>query len=101
VELTYISHDWQGVSALPKVSEFFGIVIYFFYNEHLPSHFHAQYGGAKAMIGIDDLVLLKGNLPPRVLGLVVEWALLHREDLRRAWGQARANEPIDPIEPLR
>lgn len=53
------------------------------------------------MIGIDDLVLLKGEFPPRALGLVIEWALLHRDDLRRAWGQARASEVIDPIEPLR
>ena len=30
---------------MPQISQFFGIVIYMYFNEHLPSHFHAEFGG--------------------------------------------------------
>jgi len=86
---------------MPKVSEFFGIAIYFFFNEHGPPHFHAYYSGATAMIAIEDLRVLRGQLPPRAMGLVVEWASLRREELRRAWAQANSNRSVDPIEPLK
>lgn len=58
---------------MPEVSRFFGIVISMFYNDHPPPHFHARYGGQKGLVAIESLTLLRGSLPPRVLGLVVEW----------------------------
>jgi hypothetical protein len=58
---------------VPKVSEFFGIVIYVYWRDHGPPHFHAVYGGDEALIAIRDLSVLRGRLPPRAMGLVVEW----------------------------
>ena len=29
---------------MPRVSYFFGILIRMFHNDHLPPHFHAEYG---------------------------------------------------------
>lgn len=52
-------------------------------------------------MAIDDLSILAGGLAPRATGMVAEWAALRRVELRRAWQQARASEPIDRIEPLR
>ena len=69
---------------MPKVSEFFGISIYFYYREHQPAHFHAIYGSDEAQIAIGNLALLRGKLPPRALGLVMEWAELHHDELSRA-----------------
>jgi hypothetical protein len=86
---------------LPKLSEFFGIAIYMYWGDHGPPHFHARYGGEKASIAIEDLSMLAGSLPPRALGLVVEWAVLHRDELEVAWQKASNNEPLDPIEPLK
>ncbi|MBN1772833.1 MAG: DUF4160 domain-containing protein [Deltaproteobacteria bacterium] len=86
---------------MPRVSEFFGIAIYLYYRQHEPPHFHAHYGGEQAEIGIEDNSVLRGRLSPRAMGLVTEWATLHREDLRRAWDQTRSHRPPDPIEPLR
>jgi len=86
---------------MPKVSEFFGISIYFYYRDHHPPHFHAIYGSAQAAIAIDDLALLEGRLPPRALGMVMEWADAHRAELERAWQQARERLPLDLIEPLK
>jgi hypothetical protein len=86
---------------LPKISEFFGIVIYVYYREHLPPHFHAVYGEEEVLISIDDLSVLSGRLTPRAMGMVIEWANLHQEDLRRVWTQAMNQKPLDKIEPLK
>jgi hypothetical protein len=85
---------------MPEVSEFFGIAIYFYYREHAPPHFHAVHGGEQVRVAIDGLSTLRGRISPRALGLVIEWASQHVDDLRRAWAQAAANLRPDFIEPL-
>ena len=62
---------------MPEISRFFGIIIAMNYNDHVPPHFHARYGGQKAIVAIQTLALLRGRLPPRAFGLVIEWATLH------------------------
>jgi len=37
-----------------------------------------DYSGQKALIAIENLEVLRGQLSPRTLGLVREWAALHR-----------------------
>jgi hypothetical protein len=64
--------------AVPKISEFLGIVIYVYWRDHGPPHFHAIYGEQEALIAIENLSVLEGKLSPRVLGLVIEWATLHK-----------------------
>lgn len=71
-----------------------------FYNDHNPPHFHARYGGQRALVVIDTLAVLEGRLSPRVLGLVTEWAALHREELREDWRLARQQAPLRNIAPL-
>ena len=85
---------------MPEISRFFGIVIAIFYNEHNPPHFHARYGDCKASIGIHDLAVMEGSLPPRALGLVMEWAAMHQSELLDAWEHARVNQPPQRIPPL-
>jgi hypothetical protein len=63
---------------VPEISRFFGIVIAMFYGDHLPPHFHARYGEHRAIIEIESGTVLTGRLPPRVLGLVTEWAAKHQ-----------------------
>ena len=43
-----------------------------YFDGHVPPHFHAAYGGEEAVVGIDALAVLHGNLPPRAQGFVVE-----------------------------
>jgi hypothetical protein len=85
---------------MPEISRFFGIIIAMFYNDHPPPHFHVRYGSMRAVIAIDDLALLEGDLSPRVLGLVVEWAAMHRQELLDNWNRARAQSPLSPVKPL-
>jgi hypothetical protein len=85
---------------MPRVSEFFGIVIALYYNGHAPPHFHAKYGGSEAEIAIETLETIDGSLPRRVFALVLEWAVLHREELRGNLNAARCGEPLSRIAPL-
>ena len=85
---------------MPEISRFFGIVVRMYYNEHVPPHFHAQYGEHQVEITIETLDVLKGKLPNRVLGLVLEWAAIHRNELRTDWERARNEEPLESIQPL-
>lgn len=80
--------------------EFYGIRIYFYFDDHAPPHFHVFYGEHEAEVAIESLEILAGPLPTRAYALVTEWALLRRADLRRAWRQATQPGPIDPIDPL-
>ena len=85
---------------MPEISRFFGIIISMFYNDHTPPHFHVRYGEQKAIIAIQSLVVLSGELSPRAFGLVMEWASLHREELQVDWDLARKQEPLIKVEPL-
>lgn len=85
---------------MPEISRFFGIIIGMYYNDHSPPHFHARYGGQHAVFEIDTLGLIVGSLSPRVLGLVTEWAALHRKELMKNWNLARQNKPLGSIKPL-
>ncbi len=85
---------------MPEISRFLGIVIAIYWKEHGVPHFHAKYGSQRASFAIDDLRLLEGALPPRVMGLVLEWATLHREELMEDWRLAMDKKPLRPIEPL-
>jgi len=71
-----------------------------YHNDHAPPHFHASYGGAEALIEIESLDVLAGNLPRRELRLVRTWARQHREELRLDWDLARRAEALRQINPL-
>jgi hypothetical protein len=85
---------------MPELSRFFGIIIRMFFNDHQPAHFHAIYQDHEALIAIESLDVLRGDLPRRALALVLEWAVLHREELRRDWQLAQSGQVPTPIEPL-
>jgi hypothetical protein len=85
---------------VPEISRFFGIVIAIYWKEHGIPHFHAKYGGHRASFSIEDMRLLEGKLPPRVMALVVEWAVIHRDELMNDWNLAMAKKPLKPIKPL-
>jgi hypothetical protein len=85
---------------MPEISRFFGIIIAMFYYDHPPPHFHVRHGGEHATIRIEDLTLDEGELSPTVLGLVKEWAALHRRELLDNWNRARAQSPLTRVEPL-
>ncbi len=85
---------------MPEISRFFGIIIAMFYDEHSPPHFHVRYNEHKAEIGIQTLSLLARRLPPRVMGLVIEWATIHQDELMADGLLARQQAELKRIPPL-
>ena len=86
---------------MPEISRFYGIIIFFYFREHNPPHFHAVYGEYEALIAIETLGIISGSLPPRALGLVMEWAALHQQELMHAWDQVVNHQQPGKIEPLK
>ncbi len=86
---------------MPEISRFYGIIIAMFHDEHNPPHFHARYGDARISIRINDLSIIVGSLPPRALGIVMEWASIHQEELMLNWNRAINYKPLEPVEPLK
>jgi hypothetical protein len=85
---------------MPEISRFYGIIIGMFYDEHRPPHFHVRYGEYEAVVRINELVVTKGSLPPRTLGLVIEWAAKHQKELLKNWEAIEAGRTIRRIAPL-
>jgi Domain of unknown function (DUF4160) len=83
---------------MPEISRFFGMVVQMYYGDHEPPHFHVRYSGQKALIAIETLAVLRGQLSPRALGLVTEW--VHRAELMEDWNLARVSARLNPIAPL-
>lgn len=90
----------RTINRVPRLSAFYGIVIYMYRPDHPPPHFHAQYGEHVAQITLGSLEVLNGDLPVRALRLVRELARLHADELARAWELAQALEPLLEIDPL-
>jgi hypothetical protein len=85
---------------VPEISRFLGIVITMYFNDHEPAHFHVRYGDFRATVSIRSSAILEGFIPPRVLGLVSEWAALHRRELQRNWTSLAREGKFQRIDPL-
>jgi hypothetical protein len=85
---------------MPEISRFYGIIIYMFYREHNPPHFHVKYQEYNAVIDIKDEIIY-GTLPRRALKLILEWMDLHKQELLINWRLMEQNRPLNKIEPLK
>jgi hypothetical protein len=85
---------------MPRLSAFYGLVIYMYWLDHAPPHFHAEYGDHEALIVIGDGSVFAGTLPPRALRMIREWRQLHLDELQAAWERASRRENPGTIEPL-
>ena len=86
---------------MPRISAFYGVVIYMYWNErdHPVPHFRAYHAGRRASVSTDGKVLA-GDLEPRALRFVREWASLRQDEVMANWERARRSEPLLGIEPL-
>ena len=74
---------------MPEIARFFGILIKMFFREHNPPHFHALYGEYMGEFDIENLTMIQGDLPPRAVSLVCEWAELHQKELLEMWNSQK------------
>ena len=85
---------------MPEISRFFGIIIKMYFGDHDPPHFHVGYNEFRAIVDIDRLGVINGYLPPRVLGLVIEWAEVHQQELKTNCETIKISGTFSKIEPL-
>ena len=84
---------------MPILSRFFGIVVYMYWRDHAPPHFHAKYQGQEVTIEIDTGKVV-GQINARALGLIQEWRQLHMGDLAEDWKLAEGKRPLNKIQSL-
>ena len=70
---------------MPEVTRFYGIIIKVFFGDHPPPHFHAIYGEYNALISIESLEIIEGDLPNRAQKMVIDWAQMYQKDLLAIW----------------
>ena len=87
---------------MPTISEFFGITVMMFYEDHDPPHFHVRYARFKAKFAIADLAVLSshGYLTGSDIGRIREWARSNQTALLENWFRCCRGEPIRKIEGL-
>ena len=84
---------------MPTISQFLGITIMMFLDEHNPPHFHAKYQDYNVIVEIKTGIV-KGKFPPRALRHLLEWTDLHKDELIENWNKAREGKDLDKIEGL-
>lgn len=70
-----------------------------YWDDHLPSHFHAKYGEYEITVNIETGVI-EGRFPKRALKLVLEWYESHKDELMENWELYRNKETLKQISPL-
>jgi Domain of unknown function (DUF4160) len=85
---------------VPRLAEFYGIIVYMYWKDHAPPHFHAFYAGDEAQVRIDDGTVIDGSLPRTAARLVREWTELRRTELLANWERAQRPESLVRIDPL-
>ena len=82
---------------MPEITRFYGIIIKMFFGNHLPPHFHAIYGEYTGIFSIDNIEMIEGDLPPRAIKMVKEWAEKYQKDLLEMWN-SQIFRKLPPLE---
>ena len=85
---------------MPLISDFFGISVSMYFDDHNPPHFHADYNDKKILVDIQKGRVLKGAFPSKQLKYVLAWVDIHQDELMEDWELARQDLPLKKIAPL-
>lgn len=86
---------------MPQLSYFYGIVVQMYADDHPPPHFHARYSGHEVVVDIRELRIIQGRFPGRAMGMLLQWAAEHRDELLENWKRCEQNETTRKISPLK
>jgi hypothetical protein len=84
-----------------QLSWFYGIKVSMYYSEHMPPHFHVEYGDHTAEVDIPKIRVIQGRLPKKQLNLILAWTVLHQDELMDNWHRAFSKQEMFKIDPLR
>ena len=84
---------------MPIISRFFGIIIYMYWRDHAPPHFHAKYGGQEITVEIESGIIT-GKMSKRAIAMIQEWRESHMDELITDWKLAEEKKTLNRIDPL-
>lgn len=84
---------------MPKISEFSGMKIYVYFDDHDPPHFHIR-GQDKAEIYIKTGAYKNGLLPLKKQRDILQWLNEYRNDIMEAWNNCTEFRVPRKIPPL-
>lgn len=76
---------------MPTVAIIDHIKVQFYWDEHPPPHFHAEFAEHIAVIDIDTLEILEGYLPRPQYRKIVAWAKPRKIELIEAWATCQSD----------
>ncbi len=66
---------------MPVIAKFCGIVIRLLTLRSFGNRIHAFYGDEELVLDLDEMRIVSGHLPDRVLRMVMAWARQHRDEI--------------------
>lgn len=63
-------------------------------NDHLPPHFHVVSPDVEALIAIETMAIIKGELPRALRAAVMDWAHANRAAIAAEWNRINPRFPI-------
>jgi len=85
---------------MPEITQFYGIHVTMYYDDHSPPHFHAEYGKCKVIVGINNAKILHGTFPLKQSKLLLAWCVIHQKELLQNWKLAKEKQILRKISPL-
>ena len=85
---------------MPEICRFYGIRITIYFDEHPPSHFHAEYGEYEAVFSVETGDIINGHLPATARKLVKKWFKLQKDAIKEVWNHIQNEEEFKKIKPL-
>ena len=82
---------------MPTIASFFGFVVQMYWRDHPPPHVHVFYGGAEALIAIENGEVIAGGLPRGALRLIRAWIRDHRSAMEVNWERAQELQPLEQV----
>jgi len=82
-------------------SRAFSESLFMYFKDHLPPHFHAEYGGQEAQFSIETGNVIVGDLPRKQVRLIQAWVELYRDELFLNYEESQKdNGRLRKIRPL-
>ncbi len=88
---------------MPELSRFQGIIVRMYAEvggPHHRPHLHAYAGQTSIVVAVDTIEVMAGTMSVRQQRLLLAWAELHQDELRRNWERLLGGAPAVPIDPL-
>lgn len=98
--IEHASRPVEKAAAEFELSRFSGIIVRMRFSNDTRACFEVACAHHRARVGIDPLRVLEGQVPPMALALVIEWVMLHQNELLESWERARRGEALETIAPL-